>query len=162
MPLGIDFLQIFLHLFNVVLLFGGLYFLLYSPVKKFMEQREEHYRKMDEEKNNALAEAGRLKEERQALLDGVEEEIAGERQQASKEIAAMRSQRIKEAQDEAQNIISKAEAEAQRKRREIVDGAKDDIANIIADAADKLMLDGNTDSFYDAFLEDAERSADHA
>ena len=44
MPLGIDFAQIFLHLFNVVILFGGLYFILYSPVKKFMDKREEYYK----------------------------------------------------------------------------------------------------------------------
>ena len=42
MPLGIDITQILLHMFNVVILFGGMYIILYSPVKKFMKQREEH------------------------------------------------------------------------------------------------------------------------
>lgn len=67
---------------------------------------------------------------------------------------------MKEAEDEASQIISKAETEAQRKRKEIVDGAKDDISSIIADAADKLLVNGDTDSFYDAFLEDAEKNAE--
>ena len=39
MPLNIDFQQIFLHLFNFVVLFAILYFLLYKPVKNFMDQR---------------------------------------------------------------------------------------------------------------------------
>ena len=166
MPLGLDFVQILLHLFNVILLFGGLYFLLYGPVKKFMEEREEHYRQIDEEKNSALFEAQKLKEDREKQLAGLTEELSGERQKALKEIQALRNQRITEAEEEAHQIISKAEKEAERKRKEIVDGAKDDISGIIADATDKILLDGNTDSFYDAFLEDAEknieRSAEHA
>ena len=38
-PLNIDWQQILLHLFNFVLLAGGLYFLLYAPVRNFMEKR---------------------------------------------------------------------------------------------------------------------------
>ena len=160
MPLGIDFVQVLIHMFNVIILFGGLYFLLYGPVKKFMEQREEHYKKLDDEKNSALEEARRLKEEREAQLGSLEEEISLKKQEAAKELKTLRSQKMKEAEDEASQIISKAETEAQRKRKEIVDGAKDDISSIIADAADKLLVNGDTDSFYDAFLEDAEKNAE--
>ena len=39
LPLNIDFQQILLHMLNIVLLFGGLYLLLYKPVKKFMDER---------------------------------------------------------------------------------------------------------------------------
>lgn len=83
MPLGIDFVQVLIHMFNVIILFGGLYFLLYGPVKKFMEQREEHYKKMDDEKNSALEEARRLKEEREAQLGSLEEEISLKKQEAA-------------------------------------------------------------------------------
>ena len=162
MPLGLDFLQVFLHLFNVVILFAGLYFLLYSPVKKFMDEREARFRQLDEDKNAALAEANRLKEEREAQLAGLALELEEEKKKAAGEISAMRTQKIKDAQEEADRIISKAEAEAGRKRREIVDGAKDDISSLIAEAADKLLLEGDTADFYDAFLDEAERGADHA
>ena len=36
-PLNIDWQQILLHLLNFVILAGGLYLLLYQPVKAFME-----------------------------------------------------------------------------------------------------------------------------
>ena len=42
-PLNIDWRQILLHLFNLVILFLILYFLLYNPVKKFMEKRKKLY-----------------------------------------------------------------------------------------------------------------------
>lgn len=48
-PLNIDWQQIILHLLNFAILAGGLYFLLYHPVRKFMDQREEHYRQMENE-----------------------------------------------------------------------------------------------------------------
>ena len=38
-PLNIDWQQILLHVLNFVILFGGLYFLLYKPVKNFMAKR---------------------------------------------------------------------------------------------------------------------------
>ena len=45
--LGIDIQQILLHLLNFVILFTGLYVLLYGPVKKFMDSRIEEYKKQD-------------------------------------------------------------------------------------------------------------------
>ncbi len=160
MPLGIDFAQILIHFFNVIILFGGLYFLLYGPVKKFMQEREDHYKEIDDEKNAALAEAEKMKAERKEQLDHLAEEIAGEKKKAAMEISQMRSQKMKDAQEEASRIISKAEAEAEQKRKEIVGSARDDITGLVADMADKLLMDGDTESFYDAFLEDAEKAAE--
>ena len=42
-PLNIDWQQILLHFFNFSILVGGLYLLLFKPVKSFMEKREKHY-----------------------------------------------------------------------------------------------------------------------
>ena len=49
MPLNIDWQQILLHLLNFVILFAGLWLLLYKPVRKFMQNRREHYEKTDAE-----------------------------------------------------------------------------------------------------------------
>ena len=61
MPLNINFQQVFLHMFNIALLFGAMYFLLYQPVKKFMDERAARYAKMDEEAKAKLAEAEQSK-----------------------------------------------------------------------------------------------------
>lgn len=161
MPLGIDFLQILLHLFNVIILFGGLYFLLFGPVKKFMDQREEHYRQLDEEKNQALADAQQMKDDYDKQLQASADQILVEKQKATREIQELRRQKVTEAQEEARRIIKKAEGEGNRRKEEIVAGAREEISNLIADAADKLLLDGNTDDFYDAFLDEVERGAEH-
>lgn len=161
MPLGIDFVQILLHLFNVIILFGGLYYILFGPVKKFMDQREEHYRQLDEEKTQALADAQKMKEDYDKQLQASADQILVEKQKATREIQELRQQKVTEAQEEARRIIKKAEGEGNRRKEEIVAGAREEISNLIADAADKLLLDGDTDDFYDAFLDEVERGAEH-
>lgn len=71
-PLNIDWQQILLHLFNFSILVGGLYLLLFKPVKNFMDKRAKHYADMESaaverEKNTAALEASM--QQRQAALD---------------------------------------------------------------------------------------------
>ena len=56
-PLNIDWRQILLHLLNLVILFLILYFLLYNPVKKFMEKSKKHYEEQNKESEAKLADA---------------------------------------------------------------------------------------------------------
>ena len=56
-PLNIDWQQILLHLLNFVILAGGLYLLLYQPVKAFMEKRQSFYREQDAQAAKLLADA---------------------------------------------------------------------------------------------------------
>ena len=159
MPLGIDILQILLHMFNVVILFGGLYFLLYGPVKKFMDNREEQYRKLDEDTKAALEDAQKLKDEYDKQLQDAADEILEQRQEVNRELQELRRQKTTEAQEEARQILKKAEAEAEHRKMEIIAGAKGEITNLVVEATDKLLMNEDTGSFYDAFLDDAERSA---
>ena len=48
-PLNIDWQQILLHLLNFAILAGGLYLLLYKPVKAFMTKREGWYQQQADE-----------------------------------------------------------------------------------------------------------------
>ena len=77
MPLNINLQQILLHALNFVILFGAMYFLLYKPVKSFMDSRKAHYEKMDEDAKAVLAEAEKTKAGYEAQLKSADEEIAG-------------------------------------------------------------------------------------
>ncbi|MBR1692087.1 MAG: ATP synthase F0 subunit B [Lachnospiraceae bacterium] len=158
MPLGIDFLQIFLHLFNVVILFGGLYVLLYAPVKSFMQKREEHYKEMEEQAKSRLADADKLKEDYENKLRDAWQEIAAQKKKAAAELEETRQRRAREAKQEAQRIIEDARKDAEKMRSDIVDDARRDISGMIGEVAEKLLLEGAQGSVYDAFLDDVERS----
>ncbi len=160
--LGIDFLQVLLHAFNVIILFGGLYILLYSPVKKFMAKREAYYASLDSDAKRIMSDAENMRSEYEAKLAGVDDEIAAKRKKASAELEEARRLRNEEAAEEAAKIIAEAKEDADKKREAIIADARLEISAMINDAADKLMLASSEDEIYNAFLADAERSAGNA
>ena len=99
-PLNVDWQQILLHWMNLAILTGGLYFLLYKPVKGFIAKREEHYRQLDEQAAQKLAEAERVHAEYQAKLDGAEDEI----HQARAKAQAAVQQSVEEQMAQAKQI----------------------------------------------------------
>ena len=160
MILGIDFMQIFLHLFNIILLFGGLYILLYKPVKEFIQKREDHYREMDEQAKKTLDEAKALKAEYTAAMDKADEEVEAKMSAAQAEIAEMRKTEEESLKKKAEDVIAEAKAEGERKKKGIVEGAKEDISKMIEEATRKIMLDSEGGSSFDSFLDEAEKSSD--
>ena len=156
MPLGIDFAQIFLHLFNVVILFGGLYLILYKPVKEFMLKRENYYEKMRDTADERLQEAEKLKAEYEGRFATLEDEIRERKQKAEQALEDEKLQSDQEAMASAAKIIEDAKMEAERQRSLIVGGAREDIARMIEEAASKVMFEGADASGFDTFLDEAE------
>ncbi len=159
MPLGIDFAQVLLHFFNVVILFVGLYVLLYAPVKKFMDDREAQYKKRDEKSREKLAETEKIKAEYEEKLRRAEEEIAAQRKTAAEEIAADRKQVQETAKAEAKQIVEDAKRSATDQRLKIVRSAKEDITRMIEEATRKVMDGDNSGDPYEDFLREMERKA---
>ena len=91
MPLNIDWQQILLHALNFVILVGGLYFLLFNPVKKFMAKREEYCRGMEEKAEQTLREAEQLKADYASQLETADAEIDRRRAEAQRALDASRS-----------------------------------------------------------------------
>lgn len=157
-PLNINWQQILLHLFNFAILFAGLYFLLYKPVKKFMEKREQYYKDMQDSADEVMQKAMESKQEYETRLAEADAEIAGKKKAAADELEKMRRAREKQAEDEAKKIVSDAKEEAKAMRTQIVDGARKEITEMVEQAAEKILLSEDVSTTYDAFLDAAERS----
>ena len=127
-PLNIDWQQILLHFFNFSILVGGLYLLLFKPVKRFMEKREKHYADM---------EAAAVAEEKRAA--------------AAKEAEAFAQQQRDAAKAQADKILSDAKDAAESERQKIVAEANREAVAIAEDAMEKLMA-AQTAQAYDAFV----------
>ena len=82
-PLNIDWQQILLHLFNFVLLAGGLYFLLYAPVRNFMERR-----------TGDIAAKEKAAAEKAAAEKAAAEKAAAEKARAQSQAAATGERRV--------------------------------------------------------------------
>ena len=134
-PLNIDWQQILLHLFNFSILVGGLYLLLFKPVKNFMDKRTKHYQDMESaavEREKATAEMEAAMQQRQAALD-----------------AELDEKRAAAARENAENDRKKIVAEANRE------------AVSIAEAAMEKLLAKETSHAYDAFVNAAEGEEKH-
>ena len=152
-PLNIDWQQILLHLFNFAILAGGLYLLLYRPVKDFMKKREEHYQSMDEAAERARADAAQLQEQYAS-------EIAQKRVEAQRELDQYRAQQMGAARQEAQSILDRAKENAEREHEEMLARAQKELADLAVTATEKLVLKAQGDP-YEQFLDLAERGGAH-
>ncbi len=158
MPLGIDFTQILMHLFNVIILFFGLYVLLYSPVVKFMEKRQAYYEQLDQDTKQRVEDAKALQESYQAHLDTMEQESLDEKSRVAQEMDDYRQEKIKEANEEASKIIEKARKDAIEKKEHILKDVKDEISDLVFEATQKVMCEKATNDIYDTFLDEVEGS----
>lgn len=161
MPLNINIQQILLHLFNFVLLFAILYFLLYKPVRDFMEKRAASVQKMHDDAAAKLAEAEGVKAAYTKQIDAVQDEIKELRAQADLETAAETQKKLAAADKQAEAIIADAHRKAEAERNKILKEANSEIAELADAMAEKVVTKSVSDAF-DDFLLSAERGNDHA
>ena len=160
MPLNIDWQLILLHWMNLAILTGGLYFLLYKPVKDFMAKREEHYRELDRQAAGKLEEAEGLKASYQAKLDAAQAEIHEARTKAQQAAQQAADAQLDQARDQARQIVDKARAEAEQSRVQALRESQRELRELAAAAAKKLAAKPGTDPF-DQFLNLAEGGGTH-
>lgn len=158
MPLNIDWQQILLHWMNLVILVGGLYFILFKPVKQFMEKREAYYREKDQQAADKLEEAERIKAEYQAKLDAADEEIRLSRAKAQQAVQQSAEEQLSQAKAQAQQLLVHARAEAAHDRDQILRSSQRELRKLAAEATKRLAL--HRDPF-DQFLDLAEEEARH-
>ena len=153
LPLNINFTQIFLHLLNFLILFAILYFLLYKPVKNFMENREKTYKDMDDEAGDNLRASEETKAQYETRISEAESEISQMKQKSRQEIEKNRDSQLQAAKDEAERIIREAKEEATREKEKIISEAQAEISEMVTDATEKLALKASAGEAFDQFLD---------
>lgn len=158
MPLNIDFQQILLHMLNFVILFAVLYFLLYKPVKKFMDDREAEYKKASDEAAMKLKKA-------EDALGSLDNELAAKEKEAAEKRSAMLSEaqdqynrKISDAERAAAKILEDAGVQAEAIRKKAVEQSGEDISQLVIVSVKKAVL--NSEEAFDAFLDDVEKDAE--
>lgn len=158
-PLNIDWRQILLHLFNFSILTGGLYLLLFQPVKAFISKREETYRKMAEdarEREDALsAREAAMEAQENALTAELNQKRADARQEADR----YAQQRREEVGHQADALLAEARTAARREREKILEEANREAVDIAREAVNKLLC--GEDSAIELFLSGAEKGEPH-
>ena len=158
--LGIDIVQILLHMLNFVILAGGLIFLLYKPVTKFLDDRRAHFEALEAQSAAAREESDRLQEAYATRIHDAETEIAALKQKAERDGAAIAKSYIDAAKEKSAAIVSAAEQAAEMRRAQILDSAQTEIGELVLEATQKLLSGtadpARTGALYDEFLRRAE------
>ena len=139
LPLGLDGIKILLHLLNFLLLLGGVTFLVYKPVKKFIEKRQNEIIQQYENNERAKAEAEKLHSEYLEKLAKAESEIMIQRSEAERANHTIKENAVSEASQKAEEIISRAEIESQEIKRETISGIKNKVADVAVTIAEALL-----------------------
>ena len=158
MPLNIDWQQILLHWMNLVILAGGLYFILYRPVKKFIAKREEHYRLLEEQANDKIAQAEQFKAQYGDKLAAADEEIHQARAKAQQAMDQSAQEQLDQARAQAEQIVAQARIQADRIKEQAVNDSQDEIRRLAEKAAARLALQKDP---FDQFLDVAEGGKQH-
>lgn len=139
LPLNINVQQIFLHMMNFVILAGGLYFLLYKPVKAFMDKRTAYYAEMEKLVADKNAEAEMIEHRYEERLEELEAEIDVLKENAVKEAEDIIKKAKIEAEEESHRIISEAHQKALREKDKIMREAEHDIIELVVAAEKKIL-----------------------
>ena len=153
-PLNIDWQQILLHLLNFVILAGGLYLLLYKPVKTFVEKRQLYYQEQDADAEKTAAEV-------RQQLKNADADAAAKLAAAQKSADAAMQRQLSDARAQAEQILADAHAAAQREHDKLLSDAQKELKDLAVTATEKLVLQSDGDAF-DQFLDAAERGESHA
>ena len=154
-PLNIDWQQILLHFFNFSILVGGLYLLLFKPVKSFMAKREKHYADMESAAVAREKDTEELKAEMAKREAAFDTELEEKRAAAAKEAEAFAQQQRDAAKAQADRILSDAKSAAENERQKIVAEANREAVAIAEEAMENLLAK-ETSRAYDSFVNAAE------
>jgi F-type H+-transporting ATPase subunit b len=144
-------IEIAVYMVNILLLVGVLAFLLYKPVKKFLNQRRGRIEDDLSSAKRQLEEAGQLKAKYENLLAGIGEEREEILSQANKRAVERSDELLFEARKEADAIHNRAVAELELERKNAFNDMKEqmiEISALMAGRFVKVSMDRETQDKY--------------
>lgn len=159
-PLNIDWKQILLHLLNFAVLAGGLYLLLYKPVKEFMDKRQAYYRELEETAQRKLREAEEEAASGRQALQREREELLAQKAQTLQEAEQAAREHLERAKTQGDQIVAGARTAAKRAMDKAEADAQLRIKELTSAAVEKLVL-RSVGEAYDQFLDAAEGEERH-
>lgn len=132
-------IDLLLNILNIILLFLITRFLVYKPVKKFMQERRD---KLEKEKADAIEqkkEAENLKEEYALKLAQAESDAKKTLLDSESDARQKASQIISDAKQQAEQIKADAVSQAEKEKADALSSLKDEVASLAVDISEKIL-----------------------
>ncbi len=137
--IGIDWHVLLAQLINFTILFGLLFFLLYKPVRRMLDERSARIKE-------SMEQAERIKEQLAKTEEQVREQLDSARREGQNILAqaAQMGEHLKEeasvgARQDAEVIIARARTEIERERDEAIEELRRQFVDLAITAAEKVV-----------------------
>ncbi len=137
--LGITWESIVLHLFNLIVLTVGLYFLLFRPVKKMIKQRQEKVKKIEKENADLNDEVKKMKSSSEKVLSDAKKEAAAIHESAVKVANQKADDIVAEARERAKTLVEQTQREMDEERSKLRSDIERQIADVSVAVAEKVI-----------------------
>ena len=134
--LAVDLL---LNLLNIAILFIIVKLLVYKPVKKFLDDRNEKIKREIEEAQKLKDSANETLSKKEELIKEGRAEGEAAASEMHKKAQEKADNIIKKAKSDAEKIISKANKEADTRKQEIIKSSRNEIADLSIEIAEKIL-----------------------
>lgn len=137
--------DLILNILNIVILFVIVRFIVYKPVKKFVDGRKDRVRAASEEAEAKMENAKALEAEYTQKLADAEKEAQRINGEAAENAKKRADKIIADAEAQAAKLISDARAAAEAEKSEILAEVQPEIAAMSAKMAEKILGRAVTD-----------------
>lgn len=139
---------------NIFILFFALSYLLFNPVRDVLEKRRKKIADELEQAASDKTTAAALKEEYEAKLKDVNKEAENILETARRKAKAREEEMLEEAKAEAARIIERANREVELEKKKAIDDIKQDVVNIAALMAEKVVGNSIDVKIQDALIDE--------
>ena len=137
--LNFDIPTIIFEIINFLVLTALLYYLLFRPIQRRVNQRAEEKRRQKEEITRQLEEAESMREELETRLAHVDDQIAEIIRDAQERMEEIRQTTINNARQEAERILKAANSEAGQLQEKAVSDHMDEILEAIREVSQQVI-----------------------
>lgn len=151
--LGLTVQEFLLHLLNFVILIVALRLLLYKPVKKFMQKRDEKYKAAKESYENAVKKTESAEKDAEKIIDDAHEEAVHIAEEAHATAMVQASEIIEGAHEEAEKIKKRAIEDGEKAREKEKENLYYSISDLAVDISKKIIGREINSADNDAFID---------
>ena len=155
--LGLSLTKVLLHLLNFAILFTCLWLILYKPVKKAVQDRQDRIAKQKQEAEENLRASETARAETERRLGEIDEELTEKRRTSDAAAVAAYEETVAKAEERAAAIVKEAEERAKEQADHILEEAKDEIKDVAVSLAENIIgthINDVDDEMIDAAIKD--------
>lgn len=153
-------IDLLLNILNIVILFLITRFLVYKPVRKFMQERKDRIEKEKANAEQQLKEANDLKEEYSSLIADAENKARQTVLEGENEARKRSSEIIEKANSDAEQIKEDARIQAKEEKENSINSMKGEIASLAVSLSEKILSREISEKDNEKIVEDFLQSGD--